>query len=539
MKIIFKILTLSLFFLTWINVASAYDEGLSFGQPIVDAADAGNEYLVMNYIRNGVSPNTKGEFNTTALMRASYRGDEVLVRNLLESGANVHAKDLGGATALHLAARAGHKGIVQLLMKYGGSSEVEDNEGYSPIKRAILAQDLSVIDTMIKRGSDLDHKGTIGISARELANKSSNKRILALMPSVDEVEMNVMPITAAPKESVEIVDMRVVEAKPLSVDKVVVKQPKVEQKEAAKEREIKKQVKKPKEEPKKEPAPVIEASKSKDVQKPEVKVEQAPVEAKIEPEAKPAVVQPVVKEAPIVEIVEPKIEPKQDIVVDEEFGSIEIIAPEVIDVKEQQPLIEIKPAEEVKPEIIKELIEAPKPPPVEAVKPEAIDNKASPAIEIAPSEQVKPEIKAPKNDGKGVQKTGAITVGEAIKISDNADIKLDDHPVKQVKPQVVASPAHDIIKPSTTIAQPKRNMAMEVSGFKTEEDALLLWQKISDEKLIPGKKAAIISNNTSSDSTEYKLRFENYLNSSDVFQGCKKVRSADPSALCYIIHNIY
>jgi hypothetical protein len=155
---------------------------------MIDAADTGNEYLVTQFLKNRVSPNIKGDFNTTALMRASIHGYDETVRYLLEAGADVHAKDVGGATALHLASRGGHVKVIDMLLKYGASPDANDLEGYTPLKRAILSEDLATVDSLLKNEADVNMLGPTGVSAMDLVDQSSNQKLRELVMKSQKIE---------------------------------------------------------------------------------------------------------------------------------------------------------------------------------------------------------------------------------------------------------------------------------------------------------------------------------------------------------------
>lgn len=201
--------------------SDAYEYDYSFENPLIDAADKGNEYELTRLLKNGASPNSKGLFNSTALMRASLRGHDAVIRYLLEAGADVHAKDIGGATALHFASRSGHKKIVDLLLRYGASPDISDNEGYTPLKRAILTQHASIADALIKKGADVDTKGANGISARDLASQSRNPQMKSLIQ--DEVhQLAQTPLLGIPNEEI-VVEPIAAAATPTALDESTTK----------------------------------------------------------------------------------------------------------------------------------------------------------------------------------------------------------------------------------------------------------------------------------------------------------------------------
>ncbi|MFI4983661.1 MAG: ankyrin repeat domain-containing protein [Rickettsiales bacterium] len=178
----------------------------SFGNQIIDDADKGNDGEVSGYLRNKVSPNTKGIFDTTPLIRASINGHASTVRLLLEAGANPNQKDIGGATALHLAARNGHLEVVKLLLRYGANPETPDNEGYSALKRAIKSQHIAIVNEMLNKGADVDDKGKIGISARQLGVSSKNPKLKEIFEQYKSVEVAKLGDELLRKQSLPIPD---------------------------------------------------------------------------------------------------------------------------------------------------------------------------------------------------------------------------------------------------------------------------------------------------------------------------------------------
>lgn len=218
-------------FLVVSSSAFAADFEYNYGNPLIDAADAGNEYLVLSYITKGISVNSKGNFGTTALMRASIRGHETVVRRLLEAGADVNAKDVGGATALHLAARTGNVQIAEMLLKRSADPDAQDNDGYTPLQRATQTQYVAVISEMLKSGNaNIDQKNKEGLSAMDIAHKTKNQKVIDVMGQNKAAQTQsqlltlpdnkkVEPIVSAPVEDVKVEEM-----------KPIVEEPKVEEK---------------------------------------------------------------------------------------------------------------------------------------------------------------------------------------------------------------------------------------------------------------------------------------------------------------------
>lgn len=178
---ILKIIFIFVFF-TLSFSALAADYEYNYGNPLIDAADSGNEYLVLSHITKGVSVNSKGSFGTTALMRATIKGHDVIVKRLLDAGADVNARDVGGATALHLAARTGNVRISEILLKRGADPDASDVDGYTPLQRATQTQYAAVINAMLESGTvNVHQKNKEGLSALDIAHKTKNQKVIDLM----------------------------------------------------------------------------------------------------------------------------------------------------------------------------------------------------------------------------------------------------------------------------------------------------------------------------------------------------------------------
>lgn len=134
---------------------SAIAIDFTFNDPLVDAADADQPIEIFRLIKKGHPVDSRGDFKTTALMRAAYHGYDDIMKTLIASGANVDMADRGGATALHLAARNGRVEAVKMLLKYGADINAADKEGYTPIMRAILAHQPAVVNTLVDAGADI------------------------------------------------------------------------------------------------------------------------------------------------------------------------------------------------------------------------------------------------------------------------------------------------------------------------------------------------------------------------------------------------
>lgn len=136
----------------------------TFNDPLVDAADLGDTEQVRSLIKSGIQPDSKGDFGTTALMRAAFRGNVEIIQLLIESGAYVNAADVGGETALHLAAQNGNVEAVKALVYYGAYVDIPDKEQWTPLMRATLAKHPDVVKALLDKGADITALNSINES---------------------------------------------------------------------------------------------------------------------------------------------------------------------------------------------------------------------------------------------------------------------------------------------------------------------------------------------------------------------------------------
>ena len=175
------------------GTANAYESSTSdsfqrvtFGNNFVDAAEFGDLPTLKFLLESGENPNQKGDFETTALLRATYKGNFEAVKLLLENGANPNMSDIGGATPLHIASREGNQQIVELLMKSGANINISDKEGFTPLMRASIAGDDKILKGLVKLGASAEIKNEFGETAITQAAKSKNNSAVTILMAQEE-----------------------------------------------------------------------------------------------------------------------------------------------------------------------------------------------------------------------------------------------------------------------------------------------------------------------------------------------------------------
>lgn len=154
---------------------------VTFNNPLIDAAEVGDAALVKKLLEQGGSPDSKGDFGTTAIMRAAVHGNTEIIKILIKKGAAVNAADVGGETALHLAAKNGYAETVKFLLKKGASVDIQDKEQWTPIMRATVSKHPDVVKILIENGADVSAVNNINESVIINAAKAGSTDIMKII----------------------------------------------------------------------------------------------------------------------------------------------------------------------------------------------------------------------------------------------------------------------------------------------------------------------------------------------------------------------
>jgi hypothetical protein len=137
-----------------------------------------------------------------------------------------------------------------------------------------------------------------------------------------------------------------------------------------------------------------------------------------------------------------------------------------------------------------------------------------------------------------------LKVAEAIKVPE--DFAFVKEPVVNQGPEVQRDEEKkepevnpiSIIQPTQPITE-RRKVWMEMSGFGSEEEAIILWQKLFSTKHFIGKEAKLVVDKELKNTVIAYLRIGKFDNAGQVLDECKKVREIEKSAVCYAVHDIY
>ena len=125
------------------------------GQEMAQAASARSPIqslaMIAALLKAGADVNSRDEYGSTALSRASYRGNKDLVKLLLaQPGIKLDQTNVDGETALMMAAENGHAEIVEMLLKAGADVSITDEGDATAISRAqkTLAKQQTIISRL-------------------------------------------------------------------------------------------------------------------------------------------------------------------------------------------------------------------------------------------------------------------------------------------------------------------------------------------------------------------------------------------------------
>lgn len=137
------------------------------------AVRRGDLAAVKAHLDQGISPNAKFRYGTTALFPACDRGHLEIVKLLLERGAEVNVRDtFYNATPLTWAASKGHVAIILLLLDKGA-------QGVDNVLNAAVGRDnVELLKALLARGGLSDQGLTAALTAATRGQKTEMVKLL-------------------------------------------------------------------------------------------------------------------------------------------------------------------------------------------------------------------------------------------------------------------------------------------------------------------------------------------------------------------------
>jgi len=138
-------------------------------------------------VAEGVDVNLAGRDGRTPLMHAVLAADAEtkMIKFLVNAGANPRTFDKQRWTALHFAARDQKMAIVSALLECELDVNAEDSFGNTPLWRCVIdprARE-DVVRLLLGKGADPVRKNHSGVSPRDIAEKTGNTKLIAMLCS--------------------------------------------------------------------------------------------------------------------------------------------------------------------------------------------------------------------------------------------------------------------------------------------------------------------------------------------------------------------
>lgn len=142
---------------------------------------ANNANEVKRLIAAGV--NIKGGAYETLLFAAAVRGESEILKMLLSAGAKVE-NGWRTTTMLKTVIKRDHGEVLKILINAGADVNLGGWLGYTPLIDATYYGHADMVKMLLDAGADFTATTLFGISARSIAVKDKNKKIIALFDAV-------------------------------------------------------------------------------------------------------------------------------------------------------------------------------------------------------------------------------------------------------------------------------------------------------------------------------------------------------------------
>jgi uncharacterized protein len=160
---------------------------------IVVAAREDRTEKVIDYLRQGMDPDTSDAAGTTLLMTAAANGNVRLVESLLRLRANILKNNKYGESALALAALNGHKEVVRILVDAGARINAS---GWGALHYAVFNGHADIVRYLVGRGGDVNARAPNHHTALMLAARNGYGEIVRFLlteganPDLGDLEGN-------------------------------------------------------------------------------------------------------------------------------------------------------------------------------------------------------------------------------------------------------------------------------------------------------------------------------------------------------------
>jgi ankyrin repeat protein len=137
-------------------LVSATSFGAQSRIPLIDAAEAGDEFTVSTLLAEGASVDDRRVDQTTALHTAVREDHPSIARMVLSAGADAVATDRYGITPLYLAAVNGNEEMIRLLLDAGADPNAIAPQGETALMTTTRTGLTEAMQVLIDRGARVD-----------------------------------------------------------------------------------------------------------------------------------------------------------------------------------------------------------------------------------------------------------------------------------------------------------------------------------------------------------------------------------------------
>lgn len=128
--------------------------------PLINAAVTRDMAQAEHLLAQGVDPDVRDYWESTALHAAASIGHAPMVELLLAHGADPKARNYLHRTPLHAATQSGSVQVIELLLLHGADLNALDQEGNAPLQQAVLHGQASAVKFLLDQGVNPNH--TVG-----------------------------------------------------------------------------------------------------------------------------------------------------------------------------------------------------------------------------------------------------------------------------------------------------------------------------------------------------------------------------------------
>ena len=114
-------------------------------------------------------------------LEMARRGDTEALRNLIEKGAQLNYKDKYGFTALMRASMESRTEAIDFLVGMGANIYLKNNFGLNALMLAVDQNRDQAVKSLLRYDFDLDDVTNDGRTAADMAEKSGNQSIMAML----------------------------------------------------------------------------------------------------------------------------------------------------------------------------------------------------------------------------------------------------------------------------------------------------------------------------------------------------------------------